>query len=39
MANNGFVLTETAIIAPMHDGTAYRGKQLHYRRGIAAASS
>ena len=39
MANNGFVLTETPIIAPMHDGTAYRGKQLHYRRGIAAESS
>ena len=37
MANNGFALAETAINAPMHDGTAYRGKQLHYRRGVAAA--
>lgn len=32
MANNGFALTETVITAPMRDGSAYRGKQLHYRR-------
>ena len=32
MADNGFVLTETAINAPLHDGSVYRGRQLHYRR-------
>lgn len=37
MANNGFALNETAITAPLHDGTAYRGRQLHYRRGVAVA--
>ena len=32
MADNGFILTETAITAPLHDGSAYRGRQLRYRR-------
>ena len=32
MAANGFALTETAISAPLHDGSTYRGRQLHYRR-------
>ncbi len=36
MTSNGFSLSETAINAPMHDGSAYRGKQLHYRRDAVA---
>lgn len=29
----GFALTETRIVTPLHDGAAYRGRLLHYRRG------
>jgi 2-polyprenyl-3-methyl-5-hydroxy-6-metoxy-1,4-benzoquinol methylase len=32
MALLGFALTETAIEAPLHDGSPYRGRLLHYRR-------
>ncbi len=32
MALLGFALTETAIDAPLHDGSPYRGRLLHYRR-------
>ena len=38
MANNGFVLTETAITAPLQDGSAYRGRQLHYRRVVESTA-
>lgn len=40
MAMLGFGLTETRLLAPLHDGTAYRGRLLHYRRSaITRASS
>jgi 2-polyprenyl-3-methyl-5-hydroxy-6-metoxy-1,4-benzoquinol methylase len=32
MAEFGFALTETLLNAPMDDGSAYRGRLLHYRR-------
>lgn len=32
MALSGFALTETKIDAPLHDGTPYHGRLLHYRR-------
>lgn len=32
MALAGFALTETTIVAPLHDGSPYRGRLLHYRR-------
>jgi predicted nicotinamide N-methyase len=32
MAALGFALTETTIEAPLHDGSPYRGRLLHYRR-------
>lgn len=32
MAESGFTLTETKIDAPLHDGTPYHGRLLHYRR-------
>lgn len=32
MARLGFALTETAIDAPLDDGSPYRGRLLHYRR-------
>jgi 2-polyprenyl-3-methyl-5-hydroxy-6-metoxy-1,4-benzoquinol methylase len=32
MENHGFVLTESALRSPLHDGTAYRGRLLQYRR-------
>lgn len=32
MAQYGFALTETKIDAPLHDGTPYRGRLLHYIR-------
>jgi predicted nicotinamide N-methyase len=32
MALLGFALTETAIDAPLHDGSPYRGRLLHYTR-------
>ena len=32
MAEAGFALTETRIDAPLHDGSPYRGRLLHYRR-------
>ena len=38
MADNGFVLTETAINAPLHDGSSYRGRQLHYRRAVRSTT-
>ena len=38
MADNGFVLTETAINAPLHDGSSYRGRQLHYRRVVKSTA-
>ena len=31
----GFVLTETRLVAALHDGSRYRGRLLHYRRGNA----
>lgn len=31
----GFALTETRLIADLHDGSRYRGRLLHYRRGGA----
>lgn len=33
MALLGFSLQESMIEAPLHDGSAYRGRLLHYRRG------
>jgi len=32
MALAGFALTETMIDAPLHDGSPYRGRLLHYRK-------
>lgn len=32
MEQLGFALTETRLVAPLHDGAAYRGRLLHYRR-------
>ena len=32
MALAGFILNETMIDAPLHDGSPYRGRLLHYRR-------
>ena len=32
MAWSGFVLTETLLDSPLHDGSPYRGRLLHYRR-------
>lgn len=32
MAKSGFALTETKINVPLHDGTPYRGRLLHYKR-------
>jgi hypothetical protein len=29
----GFALTETRLVAELHDGSRYRGRLLHYRRG------
>jgi hypothetical protein len=37
MAVLGFTLGETAIEAPLHDGSPYRGRLLHYRRAGRAA--
>ncbi len=34
MALLGFALGETPIEAPLHDGSAYRGRLLHYRREV-----
>lgn len=35
-----FTLTETRLLAPLHDGAAYHGRLLHYRRtAISRASS
>jgi len=34
MEKLGFTLTETRLAAPLHDGAAYRGRLLHYRRGM-----
>jgi predicted nicotinamide N-methyase len=34
MALFGFALTETLIDAPMEDGSAYRGRLLHYQRAM-----
>lgn len=31
----GFALTESRLIADLHDGSRYRGRLLHYRRGNA----
>jgi predicted nicotinamide N-methyase len=33
MALAGFALTETLLDSPLHDGSPYRGRLLHYRRG------
>lgn len=33
MTMGGFALSETMIVAPLHDGSPYRGRLLHYRRG------
>lgn len=32
MEQLGFALTETRLATPLHDGAAYRGRLLHYRR-------
>jgi 2-polyprenyl-3-methyl-5-hydroxy-6-metoxy-1,4-benzoquinol methylase len=32
MAQRGFALTESRLDAPLHDGSAYLGRLLHYRR-------
>lgn len=32
MFQAGFALSETMIVAPLHDGSPYRGRLLHYRR-------
>jgi 2-polyprenyl-3-methyl-5-hydroxy-6-metoxy-1,4-benzoquinol methylase len=32
MARGGFVLTETPIVSSLQDGSAFRGRALHYRR-------
>lgn len=32
MSAGGFVLAETAIETPLHDGSPYRGRLLHYQR-------
>lgn len=34
----GFGLSETRLLAPLHDGVAYHGRLLHYRRGASADS-
>lgn len=33
MDSLGFALSETRLVADLHDGTRYRGRQMHYRRG------
>jgi hypothetical protein len=35
MTTLGFGLTETRLLANLHDGSLYRGRLLHYRRGKA----
>lgn len=34
MSRLGYALTETLLEAPLHDGSPYRGRLLHYRRAI-----
>ena len=37
MDSLGFALRETRLVAPLHDGAAYHGRLLHYRRGSTLA--
>jgi hypothetical protein len=39
MANAGFRLAEAVLDEPLADGSAYRGRLLHYRRGCRTRSS